>query len=94
MIIDDQVTVRDEAKRILSEARDAIREIESEIDRINQLMVELLLSGGLSEEGEMLADSLGGEANALFAALDRRFEELRREIVAATGDDDGEDEAD
>jgi hypothetical protein len=52
MTIDDQVSVRDEAKRILNEARDAITEIEIKVDEINGLMVELLWSGGLSEDAQ------------------------------------------
>ena len=37
MIIDDQVTAHDEVKRILNEARDAIREIEIGVDELNSL---------------------------------------------------------
>jgi methyl-accepting chemotaxis protein len=96
MTIDDQVTVRDEVKRILNETQDAFREIEDGVDQINQLMVELLLSGALRELAQGIADDIGSSANALLKGLDQRVEEVRKEITATTGaednyDDDGED---
>jgi hypothetical protein len=80
---------RDEAKRILNETQDAVHEIESGVDRINELMVELLLSGGLSQDAQALANNLGGDANALFADLELGVDALRKEITANDNDDDG-----
>jgi hypothetical protein len=96
MTIDDQVTVRDEVKRILSEARNAIRNIEVEVDDLNSLMFELLWPNNLSEEAQALANDLGVEANRLFGDLNKHFERLRREIAADDVDDGGgeADEAD
>ena len=94
MTIDDQVTVRDDVQRVLSEARDVLGKIEGGVDRINELTVELLLSGSLSEEDEGLADAVGGGANTLFAELGRRFEALRRVVAADPGDDNDEDNTD
>jgi hypothetical protein len=88
MTIDDQVTARDEAKSILGEAQEVILEIETQVDRVNDLMVELLLLDDLSELAQAIADDLGGTANSLFKGLDERLDELRKEIVA--NDDDGE----
>ena len=62
------------------------------VDEINDLMVELLLAGGLSEDTQSLADSLGAKANELFNALDGRVEALRKEIAA--NDEDEDEEAD
>jgi hypothetical protein len=90
MTIDDQVTARDEAKRILNEAQSAIGHIEIAVDDLNSLMVELLWSHNLSEEAQDLANDLGGEANKLWGDLNKHFERLRREIAA---DDDDEDES-
>jgi hypothetical protein len=81
---------RDEAERILSEAKDALAEIEIKVDEINGLMVELLFSGGLSEEAQVLANDLGAEANELFNDLSGRVEALRKEI--ADNDDDNDDD--
>jgi hypothetical protein len=89
----DKDRARDEARRILNETRDAISEVEAGVDQINELMVELLCSGSLSEQGKKLADDLGAEANALFAGLELQAEALRNEVAAATGDDDEDDEA-
>jgi hypothetical protein len=89
----DKDRVRDEARRILNEARDAISEVEAGVDQVNELMVELLFLGGLSEEAQTLADNLGAEANALFAGLELQAEALRKEVVATIGDDDEDDEA-
>jgi uncharacterized protein YjgD (DUF1641 family) len=91
-IDDGQCNARDETKRILNETQDAFREIEDGVDQINQLMVELLLSGALSALAQGIADDIGSAANALFKGLDQRVEELRKEIAAVDGDD--EDEAD
>jgi hypothetical protein len=88
MTIDDQVTARDEAKRILNEAQSAIGHIEIAVDDLNSLMVELLWSHNLSEEAQDLANDLGGEANKLWGDLNKHFERLRREIAAADDDDD------
>jgi hypothetical protein len=79
MTLDDQVTARDETKRILNESQDALSEIEGGVDQINQLMVEFLLSGGLSEDAQKLADDVGAEANTLFEELGRRLEMLRKD---------------
>ena len=81
MTIDDQVTVRDEANRILGETQDAIREIEDGVDHINQLMVELLWLGGLSEDAQAFVNDIGAEANELFNTLDKRVAALRKEIA-------------
>lgn len=81
MTIEVQVSVRDEATRILNNARDAITEIEIKVDEINGLMVELLWSGGLSEDAQALVNDIGAEANTLFEELGRRFEMLRKEIA-------------
>src|SRR4051812_45648106 len=96
MTIDDQVTARDEAKRILNEAREAISAIEVGVDDLVSLMVELLWpKNNLSEDVQALVNDLGGEANRLFGDLDKHFERLRREIAADDGDEDndGADEA-
>jgi hypothetical protein len=99
MIIDDQVTARDEVKRILNEARDAIREIEIGVDELNSLIVELLLLADIPDrderdEVEQPANDVGVEANTLFEELDRRFEMLRKEIAATIGGDDKDDNDD
>jgi hypothetical protein len=93
MIIDDQVTARDEVKRILNEARDAIREIEIGVGELNSRIVELLLLADIPDrderdEVEQLANDVGVEVNTLFEELDRRFEMLRKEIAATIGGDD------
>ena len=93
MTVDDQVTVRDEVKRILNETQDVMCEPEDCVDRINGLAVELLLSGGLSEDAQALADNVGAEANELFNTLDDRVAALRK-AIAATDDGDEADEAD
>jgi hypothetical protein len=82
--------VHDDVKRILDETEDTLKEIEIQGDRINDLMVELLFSGSLSEQGKKLADDLGTEANTLFAGLELQVEALRKELAAS--DDDGEDD--
>jgi hypothetical protein len=90
MSIDDQVAARDETKRILGEVREALTEIEIKVDEINDLMVELLLAGGLSEDTQSLADNLGAKANELFNALDGRVEALRKEIAANDEDEEAD----
>jgi hypothetical protein len=94
MTIDDQVTAHDEIKRILKEARDAIGEIEAQVDDLNSLMFELLWSHKLSEEAQALANDFGGEANRLWGDLKKHFEGLRREIAADDVDEDDGGEAD
>ena len=91
--VDDQVTVRDEVKRILNKTQDVMCELEDCVDRINGLAVELLLSGGLSEDAQALADNVGAEANELFNTLDKQVAALRKAIAAAD-DGDEADEAD
>jgi hypothetical protein len=95
MSIDDQVAARDETKRILGEAREAIDAIEVGVDDLNSLMIELLWPpSNLSEEAQASANDLGGEANRLFGALQKHFEALRREIAADDGAEADEDDND
>jgi hypothetical protein len=91
MSIDDQVAVRDETKRILSEAREAIGAIEVGVDDLNGLMFALLWPNNLSKEAQAFANDLGSEANRLFGDLKKHFESLRREIAANDGEDDEDD---
>ena len=94
MSIDDQVAARDETKRILSEAREAIGAIEAGVDDLNGLMFALLWPNNLSKEAQAFANDLGSEANRLFGDLKKHFESLRREIAANDGGEDDEDDED
>ena len=79
----------DIVRDILDRVDEVVLEIETQTDEINGLMLELLLSGGLSELAQGIADDVGGTANALFNDLNQRVGELHREIV--TNDDTDED---
>jgi hypothetical protein len=84
-------TIRDHVRS----ARAAIDTIESGVDDLNSVMVELLWAGNLSEEIQDLVNDLGGEANRLFGDLNKHFERLCRELAVADDDDDDEgDEGD
>lgn len=81
--------VRDDVKHILVQTRDAVRNIEADVDELNANMVKLILALPGRDEVAALADDLGAEANKLFTTFDESFERLRREIAAAGIDDDG-----
>ena len=82
--------VRDDARQILNRARDTLGTIEAEVDALNDTLIEFILALPHQDDAAMLADAVGAAANELFADLDRRFDELGREL-AVSDDDEGED---
>jgi hypothetical protein len=90
MILDDQVAVRDEVKRIFDQTQDVIHEIELGVEKIEDLMLDInnhCLEGNLPGSAEAFADQLSRQATALVRRLGVCFEELRNNIAVVVADD-------